>query len=182
MRAGTTLRAVIMADLREQAVGRRNGALLELFTVKGLAVLLHRVAHHLGGRTPLLGHMVKQLNHVLTGADIAWQARIGPGLILYHPTGVVIGPHVSIGARLRVQQGVTIGGDGGRSAGIDSSPTIGDDVQIGPGAKVFGRIHVGNAAVVGANSVVLDSVPPGRTAVGVPARILNEKPGGQTQA
>jgi serine O-acetyltransferase len=182
MTSRPTLRAVIMADLREQATGRRSAAVLEAFTVKGLAVVLYRAAHHLGRRVPLLGHVLKQLNHVVTGADIAWQACIGPGLILYHPTGVVIGPHVRIGARLRVQQGVTIGGDGGRAAGLGSSPTIGDDVQIGAGAKMFGPISVGDGALIGANSVVVNSVPAGRTAVGVPARLMDLARGGQAQA
>src|SRR5690349_11432643 len=86
-----TLRHLVIADVRAQADGRRSRALFELLTVKGIAGLLYRLAHAAGELHPLLGLVVKQLNHVLTGADIAWQARIGPGLILYHPTGVVIG-------------------------------------------------------------------------------------------
>jgi serine O-acetyltransferase len=163
-----------MSDLQAQAHERRSAVVLELLTVKGLAGFLYRLAHAAGKKQAMLGLLIKQLNHVLTGADIAWQATIGPGLLLYHPTGVVIGPHVRAGARLEVQQGVTLGGEGGRAAGLGSSPVLGDDVTIGAGAKVLGSISIGDGAVIGANSVVLRSVPAGRTAVGVPARVLPE--------
>ena len=75
------------------------------------AVALFRLAQGLGRRAAVAGSVVKQLNHVLTGCDIAYQASVRPGLILYHPTGVVIGPRCRIGARARIMQGVTIGSD-----------------------------------------------------------------------
>lgn len=140
-------------------------------TVRHLAVGLFRLSTVLGRRFGPLGFLVKQLNHVLTGADIAWQADIGPGLRLYHPTGVVIGPHVRIGRNCTLQQGVTVGGKGGETAQVGDSPAIGDDVSIGAGAKLFGGVQIGDRARIGANAVVLKSVPPDHTAVGVPARI-----------
>ena len=141
-----------------------------LSTVRHLATSLNRAAQIAGRRVPRLGTMIKQLNHLLTGADIAWQATIGDGLTLHHPTGVVIGPGVEIGDDCRVQQGVTIGGKGGR--GMDGSPFIGDRVHIGTGAKVLGPVSVGDGCEIGANAVVITSIPPGSVAVGVPARVV----------
>jgi serine O-acetyltransferase len=138
-------------------------------TVRGVATALYRFAQVGGATWPPLGHVVKQLNHFLTGADLAWQAQIGPGMTLYHPTGVVIGPHVVAGEGLILQQGVTIGGDGGPEGGCDSSPRIGDNVSIGPGARIFGRVEVGSNTLIGANAVVIKDVPSECVAVGVPA-------------
>lgn len=111
--------------------------------------------------------LVKQINHVITGSDLAWQAEVGQGLNLLHPTGVVIGKHVRIGVNCKVQDSVTIGGKGGDN---DGHPVIGDRVSIGCGAKILGPISVGTGATIGANAVVLTNIPEYATAVGVPAR------------
>lgn len=115
---------------------------------------------------------MKQINQAITGADLAWQARVEPGLVLRHPVGVVIGPHVHVGRRLTVQQGVTIGGAGDEEGGLTTSPRIGNFVRIGAGAKVFGSIRLGDHVTVGANAVVIADVPDRHTAVGVPARVI----------
>ncbi len=164
----------LLQDFREDdgVRGSRQGvrsSLRSLFTVRGVATVGFRLSQRLGRLWWPLGHLTKQLNHVVTGADLAWQAEVGPGLRLYHPTGVVMGPHVSAGRRLVVQQGVTIGGDGGPGGGVGSSPCLGDDVFLGAGARIIGAITVGDGVVVGANAVVVDDVPSGVTAVGVPA-------------
>jgi serine O-acetyltransferase len=145
-------------------------------TVRFLAVALLRLAQALGARAPLAGSLVKQACHMLTGADIAYQAEIGPGLVLYHPTGVVIGPQCRIGARATIMQGVTIGSDavvvGDERAG---SPVIGDDVFIGPGAAVFGAVELGDRVRVGANSVVTSSFPADVVIAGAPARAIGPR-------
>jgi serine O-acetyltransferase len=167
--------ALLKTDIAEnlRAAGREPSlaALLRtLPTVRSAAVLLFRLSQRAGRLHPLLGSLVKQLNHVLTGADLAWQAEVGGGLVLFHPTGVVIGPHAVVGRRCHLQQGVTIGGDGGPDGGAGSSPAIGDDVRIGAGARILGRVDVGSGATVGANAVVVDDVPAGSVARGIPAR------------
>jgi serine O-acetyltransferase len=145
-------------------------------TVRFMAVALLRLAQGLGGRVPLAGSLVKQACHVLTGADVAYQAEIGPGLVLYHPTGVVIGPGCRVGARATIMQGVTIGSDavvvGDEHAG---SPVIGDDVFIGPGAAVFGAVELGDRIRVGANSVVTSSFPADVVIAGAPARAVGQR-------
>jgi serine O-acetyltransferase len=106
--------------------------------------------------------------NVVCGSEIHCNTRFGGGLMLPHPTGVVIHPAAKIGVNCMIFQGVTIG-----AAGPDNRvPTIGGHVDIGAGAKVLGGVTIGDHAKIGANAVVLCNVPAGATAVGIPARIL----------
>jgi serine O-acetyltransferase len=105
----------------------------------------------------------------LTGADIAPNAKIGSGLKLPHPHGVVIGHGCEIGSDCTILQGVTLG-ERYTSEG-HKYPKIGDNVVIGAGAKLLGGIEVGSRAKIGANSVVLRDIPCGATVVGVPGRL-----------
>lgn len=161
---------VLSADLgSHRLVGRQTGnrsVLVSLLTVRGLATVLFRLSQVVGARSSTVAGLIKQLNHVLTGADLAWQADVGPGFVLFHPTGVVVGPYVRIGSDCRVQQGVSLGG------GADASPRLGDGVSLGAGSKIFGNIDIGSNVQVGSNAVVLIDVPGGATAVGVPARVV----------
>jgi serine O-acetyltransferase len=127
------------------------------------AVVLFRIGQSAHQLTPLLGAVVRYFNQVLTGADIALDAEIGPGLVLYHPSGVVIGPHCRLGRRCTIMQGVTLGG------GPDGSPRLGDHIYVGPGAQIIGGIEIGSYAKIGANAVVLKDIPAHAFAVGVPA-------------
>lgn len=151
--------------------GRSNAAKVACFgTLRYQSVFLFRLSQKLGRRIPLLGFLIKQINQAVTGADIAWQAEIGDGMILFHPNGVVIGPHSRIGKDVTIQQGVTIGGSGDSS--ITEVVKIGDSVSFGSGCKIIGNLSVGDKARIGANAVVLGDVPADTTAVGVPARLI----------
>lgn len=97
-------------------------------------------------------------------------ARIGPGLRLPHPTGIVIGAGARVGANCTIYHQVTLGGARMGDWQANNYPDIGDDVTIFAGAKLIGAIRVADRAVVGANAVVNRDVPPGQVAVGVPAR------------
>jgi serine O-acetyltransferase len=103
---------------------------------------------------------------VITGADIPIVTRIGGGLVLPHPNGVVIHRNAVIGPNCLILQQVTIGQTDG-----DVVPRIGGHVDIGAGAKVIGPVTLGDHACIGANAVVLQDVPTHMTAVGVPARL-----------
>lgn len=179
------LASVLVADLRANApelapapgprdwlaaVGRNAP------TVRFAAVLLLRLAQAAGRIWGPAGSLLKQLNHLLTGCDIAYQAQIGPGLVLFHPTGVVIGPACRLGARARVMQCSTLGSDEvmvGRDHA--ASPVLGDDVFIGPGAAIFGDITLGDRVVVGANSVVTRSFGSDTVVAGAPAVAIGSR-------
>ncbi|WP_047533274.1 serine O-acetyltransferase [Methylotenera sp. N17] len=105
----------------------------------------------------------------VTGADIPINTQIGGGLLIPHPNGIVIHPGVSIGPNCLILQQVTLGSN---EAG--DLPAIGGHVDIGAGAKLIGKVHVGNHAKIGANAVVLIDVPAYATAVGVPAKIISK--------
>ena len=96
---------------------------------------------------------------VVTGADIPLGCRIGGGLVLPHPNGVVIHPGAEIGPNCMFFQQVTVGVARG---GV---PTIGGHVDLGAGAKVLGPIHVGSHARIGAHTLVIDDVQPGARVV-----------------
>lgn len=108
---------------------------------------------------------------VVSGADIPINTVIGGGLILPHPSGVVIHPKTEIGPNCAIFQHVTLG-----TRGVGSGvPRLGGHVDVGPGACILGGVHVGDHAVIGANAVVLHDVPADTVAVGVPARILQKE-------
>jgi len=104
---------------------------------------------------------------IVTASDIDPRARIGRNLQLPHPNGVVFHEEAVVGDDCMILQQVTLG-----MIGAGEYPAIGDHVYIGAGAKVLGKVRVGDGARVGAMAVVLDDVPPGCTAVGIPARII----------
>ncbi len=166
----------LAADLDVTATGpaRLARLALRLLTVRGLATLLFRLSQDVGRVLPPGGMVLKQVNHLLTGGDLAWQAEVGGGLQLFHPTGVVIGPDVVMGERCAVQACVTLGAARQRGlvvAGRVDSPVIGDDVKIGAGAVVVGPITLGDGVVVGANAAVVRDAPAGALLVGVPATV-----------
>jgi serine O-acetyltransferase len=108
---------------------------------------------------------------VVTASDVPITVWIGGGLILGHPVGVVMHPNAVIGPNCLIFQGVTIGAGGP----IPGAPTIGGHVDIGAGAKILGGVTIGDHARIGAGAVVIRDVPPGATAVGIPARIVRSR-------
>jgi len=105
---------------------------------------------------------------VLTGSDVGIGAQFGRNLRLPHPVGVVIHTNAVLGDDCMLMQQVTVG-----MLADHRTPVIGSRVYIGTGAKVLGGIRVGDDARIGANAVVLQDVPAGATAVGIPARIIS---------
>jgi len=103
---------------------------------------------------------------VITGAEIPINCRIGGGLLIPHPNGIVIHPDVEIGPNCLIFQQVTLG-----VLAASGAPQVGGHVDIGAGAKILGAIHIGNHTLIGANAVVLSDVPERCTAIGVPAQI-----------
>jgi len=100
----------------------------------------------------------------ICGADIPLNSKIGGGLLIPHPNGIVIHPDAQIGPNCLIFQQVTIGA--GTKPGL---PIIEGHVDIGAGAKILGGIHIGAHSRIGANAVVINDIPANTTAVGIPA-------------
>ncbi len=135
------------------------------------AVIYHRIAHWLWvHRCRFLGRCVSQWSRFWTGIEIHPGAVIGRRLVIDHGMGIVIGETAEIGDDCLLYQGVTLGGTGKDNG--KRHPTLGSNVMVGSGAKVLGPFTVGDNARIASGAVVLREVPPGCTAVGVPARIV----------
>lgn len=109
---------------------------------------------------------------LFTANEVNREAQIGDGFTLLHSGSVRIHPDTVIGKNVTIMHEVTLGTNVNETRTDMGAPVIEDDVFIGAGAKILGPIRIGRGAVVAANSLVLNDVPPGATAVGVPARIL----------
>ncbi len=119
----------------------------------------------------LPGRWVSQLVRGFTGIEIHPGAQIGPRLFIDHGMGVVIGETAEIGAEVTLYHGVTLGGTS--LAKGKRHPTLGDRVVVGTGAKILGAITVGEDSRIGANAVVVRSVPPNSVVVGVPGQAVS---------
>jgi serine O-acetyltransferase len=136
------------------------------------AISLYRVGR-LSRRYKLLPlqRLAEAMNILAFSASIPARAEIGDGTVCEHRgIGVVVHPGAVIGRRCRILPHVVVGGRGGE--GRTGAPQIGDDVLIGTGAKILGAVTIGDGARVGANAVVIEDVPAGATAVGIPASVL----------
>lgn len=138
------------------------------------AVWGHRVAHWLWEhRCKLAARFWSHWVRWLTGIEIHPGARIGRGLFIDHGMGVVIGETAEVGENVTLYHGVTLGAihlnKGKRH------PTIEDRVVIGAGAKVLGPIRIGRNSRIGANTVVLESVPAGATVAGAVGKVRNRR-------
>jgi serine O-acetyltransferase len=150
----------------------------------GLAGFVRRLLHHrflpIGlcrvsraaflASIPVLPGLLTYLNIVLFGLEVSPRCEIGPGIFFPHPSGTVIGAW-RIGSNATIFQGVTLGAKE-LDMGFDFRlrPDVGNNVVLGAGSKILGGIHIGDNVTVGANSVVVDSVEPDSTVVGIPAR------------
>jgi serine O-acetyltransferase len=158
-----------VSSARERDPAARGIGTLEILTgwAGVQALLAHRAAHALWeAEVPLVPRAIAYTSRVLTGVEIHPAARIGSDFFIDHGSGVVIGETAEIGDRVTLYQGVTLGGTG--FARGKRHPTLDDDVTVGSGAKLLGPVTVGRNAKVGANTVVIEDVPPQTTVVGNP--------------
>ncbi len=149
---------------------------IEIFTCySGFhAVVFHRVTHVLwvnGFYWP--ARFLSQIARFFTGIEIHPGAEIGKRFFIDHGMGVVIGETSKIGDDCTIYHGVTLGGTTWKKG--KRHPSLGKNVIVGAGAKILGPISVGDGAKVGSNAVVVRDIPEGATAVGIPARILDEE-------
>ncbi len=138
------------------------------------ALILHRFSHWLWSiKLYWLGRLFSHIGRFLTGIEIHPGATIGKRVFIDHGMGIVIGETAVIGDDCTLYHGVTLGGTSWNKG--KRHPTLQDGVVIGAGAKVLGPITIGNHAKIGSNAVVVKDVPAHATAVGIPARILEEE-------
>jgi serine O-acetyltransferase len=145
----------------------------EIFTLyAGVhALWAHRISHWLWQhRLFWLARTNAQLARFFTGIEIHPGATIGRRLFIDHGMGVVIGETTEIADDVTIYHGVTLGGVSVEK--IKRHPTIGQGVVVGAGAKVLGNITIGSCSRIGANAVVVKSVPPQSVVVGVPGQII----------
>lgn len=152
----------------------RNGIEVILAYPGFHAIFLHRVNHILwSSEIPVIPRLLSHVARFLTGIEIHPAAKIGPGFFIDHGMGVVIGETSEIGEDCLLYQGVTLGGTGKEKG--KRHPTLGNNVVVGTGAKILGAITIGDNAKIGANAVVLDSVPEYSIVVGVPGKVIKKK-------
>jgi serine O-acetyltransferase len=138
------------------------------------AILIHRLAHRVWRRRfTTLARFVSHVGRFLTGIEIHPGAKIGRRCFIDHGMGVVIGETTEIGDDVTIYQGVTLGGTS--TEPIKRHPTIEDSVTIFGGAAVLGPVTVGRHSRVGAGSVLVTSVPPHSTVVGIPGRVVKSE-------
>jgi serine O-acetyltransferase len=148
-----------------------------LFCYPGIhALWFHRRSHWLWKRNHhFSARFVSHINRFLTGIEIHPGAEIGRRVVIDHGMGVVIGETAEVGDDVLIYMGVVLGGTAQEN--VKRHPTVEDGVILGSGSIVLGPIRIGKGAKVGAGSVVVRSVPPGATVVGVPGRIAGPEPG-----
>lgn len=138
------------------------------------ALVYHKIAHRYYKKNRLfIARFLSQRARKITGIEIHPGATIGRNVFIDHGMGVVIGETAIVGNNVTIFHGSTLGGIGGEK-GEKRHPTVEDDVLIGAGAKVLGNVTIGKGAKIGANAIVLNDIPPYRTAVGIPAKIIED--------
>ena len=170
MKAGKESRGMIGSDVRAKAewiYGSASGRniLKALFTDGTFAMIMYRLMQA-SQRLHLvpLAMIFNKVNAIIGGCIIGRNAQFGPGFVLIHSDGVVINTSVRGGSNVKLEHQVTIGAE------KNESPVLGDNVFIGCGAKILGGVKIGSNVRIGANAVVLEDLPDGCTAVGIPAK------------
>lgn len=173
--SSSSLLGLIASDLRAKAewvygAPSRRNMLKALATDGTFAMIVYRLMQfsqrfHLAP----LAMAFNKVNCILGGCIIGRHADFGPEFVLIHSLGVVINTAVRGGRNIKIEHQVTIGAE------RNLSPILGDDIFIGAGAKIVGSVRIGSRVKIGANAVVVEDLPDGVTAVGVPARIVKRE-------
>ena len=165
--------------LRGQRVSRARIRFESLLFKPGFqAVLLYRISHWLFQHGRIYpAWVVARFGQFLTGAEIEFNAVIGPGLFIAHPAGIVVGRGTRLGAHATLFQNVTFGAKSWNPGAIHVFPSAGDNCFFCAGAIVLGGIRIGDDCVVAAGAILDRDLPDGALARGVPASIHRNKGG-----
>lgn len=182
-----TIAQCIRADLAKLTKNNASApkVIVAVLTNRGFhSLLLYRLSRALWQcKIPFLPLILTRLAQSLFAVDISYQADLGPGIVIVHGFGVVVGGLTKIEGDCCLFHGVTLGDRGSEwvsSTRTDGHPTVGRGVMFGAGAKVLGPIRVGDNSVIGANAVVIHDVPPNSIVAGVPGRVIGVRPVPQT--
>lgn len=141
-------------------------------------IVYYRIGHYmvmLKNRKRFIKRLLKLLLRPRQDIHIHERAQIGPGLRIYHGSGIVIGKGTIAGNNLTLEHGVTLGNRmGSKRDDWNLFPRLGNNVFIGCGASILGNVSIGNDAKIGADALVLKDVPDNATAIGVPAKIMTD--------
>jgi putative colanic acid biosynthesis acetyltransferase WcaB len=175
--ASEDLRSLLGADFRANKGNPKGFITVASYRIANAAVQTGKVWL----RVPaVLAHRL--LTEVLLGVELPADTKVGPGLLIWHGSGLVVHARSEIGANVILRHNTTLGT---LNAGTDDdpddglAPVLADGVSVGTASVILGPVHVGSGAVVGAGSVVITDVPAGATVVGNPARVVREKAGDQ---
>jgi serine O-acetyltransferase len=124
----------------------------------------------------LVYHVLFKISQVVTGIELPCEVEVGHNFVIDHFGGIVVSGYAKFGNNCRIRSGVVIGL---RHIGDERAPTIGNNVDIGSGAKILGPIRIGDNVLIGANAVVLVDVPDDCIAVGVPAVVRPREKNGR---
>ena len=116
----------------------------------------------------LLYKVLFKFMQIITGIELPCEAIVGRNFVIDHFGGIIVSGYARFGDNCRIRNGVVVGL---RRVEEPYAPVIGNNVDIGAGAKLLGRIKIGDNSIIGANAVVLDDVPENSIAIGVPATI-----------
>lgn len=117
----------------------------------------------------IFAFLLFKLTEMITGISLPASAQIGKGLYVGHFGYIILHSDVVMGENCSIGPGVVIGTRGLSNQGV---PVIGNNAYIGVGAKILGGVKIGHNVKIGANAVVLEDVPDGCTAIGIPAKII----------
>ncbi len=165
----TDFMAIINND---PALANKSLKYLEALTYPGIiAICFHRIAYLLNVlNLPFIPRLLSQISRFLTAIEIHPGAKIGKGFMIDHGNGVVIGETAEVGENVLIYHQVTLGA--AKVTNGKRHPTVGDNVEIGAGAKILGPILVDQGSKIGAGSIVLENVPSNSVVVGIPGRVV----------
>lgn len=152
----------------------RNLLSAYLFDPGFKSVVIYRIQQITLSRFPRLALLASSINVRVTGAQFCVGSSLGPGLIVRHPVGIVIGGGVVAGRNLTISQGVTLGRKSVSSDGENHYPSIANDVTIGTNSVLLGGIKIGDRVTIGALTLVNTNVESDVTIVGIPSRIIRK--------
>lgn len=162
----------LLNTLKKDLTRARVSYIKAIFNTPVRAVISYRLNNWLYRKSfTKLSYIFHNIDRRKYAVDIYPESDVGEGLVIAHVGGIVVGAGVKIGNNCTLQSCVTIGQKNERS-GV---PKIGNNVYIGTGAKILGGVEVGSNCIIGANTVVLSSIPDNCTVVGIPGKIIKIK-------